>query len=193
MVSRDEPAVRAHRARVLAVRYPHSAQALEFYARLCEFSGDGDALRELVMVHGPRILRDAAEERTEPALTFFFRALQRRNPAPCDGHAPLAGVLRPEGNGTAFHLLCDVCLFEWRHPRSECPYCGKKELAYFSSEAYAHIRTQVCEGCRHYLHVIDLARDPEAVPDVDEIAALPLDMWAIERGYEKIHPNLIGI
>jgi formate dehydrogenase maturation protein FdhE len=37
---------------------------------------------------------------------------------------------------------------------------------------------------------VDLTRDGNAVPEVDEIAALPLDLWAIEKGYQKMTGNL---
>jgi formate dehydrogenase maturation protein FdhE len=43
------------------------------------------------------------------------------------------------------------------------------------------------------LQLVDLSRDPAAIPDVDELAGLPLDLWAQERGYRKIHPNLAGL
>jgi formate dehydrogenase maturation protein FdhE len=39
---------------------------------------------------------------------------------------------------------------------------------------------------------IDLDRDPRAVPLVDEIAAIPLDLYAKERGLTKLVPNLMG-
>jgi formate dehydrogenase maturation protein FdhE len=39
---------------------------------------------------------------------------------------------------------------------------------------------------------IDLATDPNAVPVVDEIAAIPLDLYARERGFAKITTNLAG-
>jgi formate dehydrogenase maturation protein FdhE len=42
------------------------------------------------------------------------------------------------------------------------------------------------------LHTIDLTRDRRAVPVVDEIAAIPLDFFAKERGLQKIVPNLMG-
>lgn len=32
-----------------------------------------------------------------------------------------------------------------------------------------------------------------AVPIVDEVAALPLDLWAVDQGYHKIEMNLVGI
>jgi FdhE protein len=57
---------------------------------------------------------------------------------------------------------------------------------------FPHIRIQACESCRRYLLNIDLAADPGAVPEVDELAALPLDLYARERGYSKIIPNLMG-
>lgn len=57
---------------------------------------------------------------------------------------------------------------------------------------FPHIRVEACDTCRHYLLNIDLATDPEAVPIVDELAALPLDLYARERGFSKITPNLMG-
>ena len=49
---------------------------------------------------------------------------------------------------------------------------------------------EACDTCQCYLKAVDLTRDGNAVPEVDEIAALPLDMWAMEHGYRKIAPNL---
>jgi FdhE protein len=51
----------------------------------------------------------------------------------------------------------------------------------------------VCEACRSYLHVVRVDRDPQAIPLVDEMAALALDVWARGEGYQKIFPNLAGI
>jgi formate dehydrogenase maturation protein FdhE len=41
--------------------------------------------------------------------------------------------------------------------------------------------------------MVHLEKEAAAVPDVDELAALPLDVWAQEKGYRKIQPNLAGI
>ncbi|TAN31653.1 formate dehydrogenase accessory protein FdhE [bacterium] len=57
---------------------------------------------------------------------------------------------------------------------------------------FPHIRVEACETCRQYLLSIDLASDPSAVPLVDELAAIPLDLVARERGFSKILPNLMG-
>ncbi len=57
---------------------------------------------------------------------------------------------------------------------------------------FPHMRIEACDTCRRYLLSIDLAADPAAVPLVDELAALPLDLYARERGLSKITPNLMG-
>lgn len=62
-----------------------------------------------------------------------------------------------------------------------------------SGARFPHIRVEACETCSRYLLGIDLTRDPQAVPIVDEMAALPLDLYAQERGMAKIVPNLMGV
>lgn len=57
---------------------------------------------------------------------------------------------------------------------------------------FPHVRIEACDTCRRYLLNIDLASDRAAVPLVDELAALPLDLYAQERGFTKITPNLMG-
>jgi len=57
---------------------------------------------------------------------------------------------------------------------------------------FPHIRIEACESCRRYLLSIDLATDLAAVPVVDELAAIPLDLYAREQGFSKITPNLMG-
>jgi FdhE protein len=57
---------------------------------------------------------------------------------------------------------------------------------------FPHMRIQACESCKRYLLNIDLAADASAVPEVDELSALPLDLYAREQGFSKIIPNLMG-
>ena len=57
---------------------------------------------------------------------------------------------------------------------------------------FPHMRIEACESCRSYLLNIDVAADPKAVPVVDEIAAIPLDLYAREQGFSKITTNLMG-
>ena len=38
---------------------------------------------------------------------------------------------------------------------------------------------------------IDLTKNGLAIPCVDELACVPLDLWAEEAGYEKLQRNLL--
>jgi len=57
---------------------------------------------------------------------------------------------------------------------------------------FRHVRIDACRACAHYLLTVDLGRDAHAVPVVDELAAVPLDLYAKEQGMTKIVPNLMG-
>jgi FdhE protein len=116
---------------------------------------------------------------------------------PACGQLPQVGVLRPEGgHGSALSLACSLCFHEWAFRRGCCAACGESSdasLAFYSAEGFDHVQVQTCETCRHYLHTVDLGRDVEAIPDVDEVAALPLDVWAREQGFAKRQLNLVGM
>ena len=121
---------------------------------------------------------------------------QPPNRCPSCGHSPQAGILRPSGHGSALSLVCSLCLQEWPCTRGACSACqksGRGVLDFYSSEELPHIQLQACRFCRNYLHLADLGKDPEAVPDIDELTALPLDVWAVDAGYVKHQVNLVGI
>jgi formate dehydrogenase maturation protein FdhE len=94
------------------------------------------------------------------------------------------------------HLVCARCAASWVHPRMVCAGCGEEtssRLPFYSEpELFPHARIDACETCRRYLLSFDLRKDAEAVPVVDELAALPLDLYAKERGLQKVTPNLMG-
>jgi FdhE protein len=94
-------------------------------------------------------------------------------------------------------LLCCRCGASWIHERMACPSCGERSTAklpiYAEGERFPHVRADACESCRRYLLSIDLRKEPEAVPVVDELAALPLDLYVQECGFTKVVPNLMGI
>jgi FdhE protein len=109
---------------------------------------------------------------------------------------PLVGSLKEQGDGKALNLVCALCLRRRDFPRGQCPAClesSESNLASFTSAVYPHIRVRACETCRGYLNVVDVARDPASLPEVDDLAALPLDLWAMERGYHKLQPNMAGV
>jgi FdhE protein len=93
-------------------------------------------------------------------------------------------------------LVCARCANEWVLSRMTCASCGEtaggKMPILSDMDHFPHLRIDACEMCRRYLITVDLRRDPRAVPLVDELAALPLDLAAAERGYTKIARNLMG-
>ena len=44
-----------------------------------------------------------------------------------------------------------------------------------------------------YTKSLDLTKDGHAEPAVDELASAPLDLWAREHGYAKLHAHLLGL
>jgi formate dehydrogenase accessory protein FdhE len=114
---------------------------------------------------------------------------------PLCGGRPIVGVLRREGDGAKKSLICMLCAHEWAFRRIYCPACGEErepQMAFYSAPEIAHVRVDVCDTCHSYLKTIDLTKTGLAVPVVDELATIPLDLWAREHGYEKLQFNLVG-
>jgi formate dehydrogenase maturation protein FdhE len=115
---------------------------------------------------------------------------------PLCGALPIVGVLRSEGDGAKKSLLCMLCAHEWRFRRVYCPSCGEErepQMAFYSAPEIAHVRVDVCDTCHTYLKSVDLTKTGLAVPVVDEIATIPLDVWALQHGYRKLQLNILGI
>ncbi|MEK6226906.1 MAG: formate dehydrogenase accessory protein FdhE [Chloroflexota bacterium] len=93
-------------------------------------------------------------------------------------------------------LVCSRCANEWTLSRMTCASCGETSGAKMpilsDVDLFPHLRIDACEICRRYLITVDQRKDPRAVPVVDELVALPLDLVAAERGYTKIARNLMG-
>jgi FdhE protein len=111
----------------------------------------------------------------------------------CSG-LPVVGVLSEEGQGAKRMLVCSRCLNEWNYHRVVCPSCGEEgfdALPVYTADAFPHVRIEACDVCRRYLKTIDLTRNGLAVPVVDDVASLALDLWAVERGYHRLQSNLL--
>jgi len=109
---------------------------------------------------------------------------------------PVAGVLHGEGEGAKRWLLCAVCSTEWPFRRVLCWNCGeenKDKLPIYTAAEFPAVRVDACDNCHVYLKSVDLTKDGHAVPLVDEMAAVALDIWSEEHGYGKLETNLLGM
>ena len=128
---------------------------------------------------------------------FMLRRTQVTTPRLCPlcGSRPLLGVLRPEGDGGKRFLLCSFCLQEWEFRRILCSTCGQEaenKLPVYVAEDSPHVRVEACDICKFYLRTIDLTKNGNAVPLVDDLAAISHTLWANEQGYLRVQPNLLG-
>jgi FdhE protein len=119
---------------------------------------------------------------------------------PACGGPPQVSVFADSGEALVTgqrRLLCARCAHEWVYPRTTCVACGEttsaKLVVLADPERMPHLRVDACERCRRYIVNVDTRLEGRAVPVVDEIAALPLDIAATERGFTKVTPNLMGI
>ena len=156
----------------------------------------------------------ASGDGNDPTDSFFWRAflqpyaelvrlrtrLDRAPHTPCVcpycSRKPGAGVLRPRGDGGQRFLLCSFCMAEWEFRRIVCPSCGEEDhakLPVYRAEGFDHVRVECCDKCKTYLKTVDLTKDGLAEPVVDEIASVPLDLWAQERGYSKLQTNIMQL
>jgi FdhE protein len=119
-----------------------------------------------------------------------------RSCCPFCGEKPQAGVLRGEGDGGKRSLMCSLCSSEWEFRRLVCPACGEERndrLPVYTAAEFAHVRVEACDTCHSYIKSVDLTKNGLAVPCVDEIATVSLDIRAEENGYRKIRRNLLGL
>ena len=171
---------------------------------------DLQPLLRLIQTIGPAAVAERARE-LEQANTpleevladpdqFFARALLQPymecSRCPYCFEMPLAGVLRGEGDGAKRSLLCAVCSSEREFRRLVCPACGEEQndrLPVYTAAGLEHVRVEACDTCHSYIKSVDLTKNGLAVPCVDEIATVSLDLWAEEHGYQKITKNLLGM
>ncbi len=123
---------------------------------------------------------------------------------PGSGRCPMCGAPPsicfrrelPGTDGATRFLGCGLCGTEWQTNRIRCPGCGETDpdrLPGWQSETHPAARVEACETCHRYVKSVDLSIDARAVPEVDELRSLALDLWAIERGYVRLEPGLAGL
>jgi formate dehydrogenase maturation protein FdhE len=115
----------------------------------------------------------------------------------CGGPPWIAWRRAGSGDEAPARLLgCGACGAERHLDRIACAGCGQTEptrLAVFQTERHPAVRIEACDACQRYIKSIDLTLDGRAIPEVDDLCSLSLDLWAAEQGYERLEPSLAGV
>ena len=109
---------------------------------------------------------------------------------------PVAGVLHGEGDGAKRWLLCSLCSTEWPFRRVLCSGCGeenKDKLPIYTPRNSPPCAWMPATIATSYIKSVDLTKDGHAVPMVDEIATVALNIWAEEHEYSKLETNLLSM
>jgi formate dehydrogenase maturation protein FdhE len=99
------------------------------------------------------------------------------------GSEPDFAVITPAAER---HLICGRCALRWKFESLTCPYCRNSDRSRITSFATpdGQYRVYACDECRRYLKAYDGRRATRPVmPVVDGVATLPLDAYAMQRGY----------
>jgi FdhE protein len=147
------------------------------------------ATRQLVI---EALLQPMAEQLAETAVPTHGGADATR----CTfcGTRPVVGALCEDGQGAKRTLTCALCARTWTYLRLVCPACGERTfeaLPVYTAEQFPNARIEACDTCRTYLKTIDLTKDGLAVPLVDDIASVALDLWARDKGYVRLRANVL--
>jgi formate dehydrogenase maturation protein FdhE len=160
------------------------------------------AERQLAATAGPDIAPMAADTTDEmlhqvialamrPFLSRCAEVLQQRPELSIWTHAHCAlcggepdfSVITPSAER---HLICARCALRWKFEVLTCPYCRNSNRARITSFATTdgQYRVYACDVCHRYLKAYDGRRATRPVmPMVDNVATLPLDAAAMQRGY----------
>jgi len=125
-------------------------------------------------------------------LMYFYRDIARFQAAMQEQNvAPLLALNGPIGEFFARVVAAyPPVAGNWSE---SCGECGRNPVRVYSDNEFAHIRIEACDRCGIYWKAVDLAKDPAAVPEIDDLASVPLDLWAVRQGYRKPVPNLFGL
>ncbi len=192
----------------------HLAEAVEVIRK--EIKQDPDFLNKIMKKHlsgdddffraygektpsGPRLLNFLVQTGAAPSIAVNARVLSRKLPGDKtwnSGHCPVCGSLPyiaelRNKEGQRF-LHCSFCHSDYQFKRMSCPYCAEeknKSYEFFQSRELPGFRVDVCGSCKLYIKTIDYRdMDRKALPPVDDLESLPLDIKAKEEGY--IRPTL---
>jgi FdhE protein len=110
----------------------------------------------------------------------------------CSARPALASI--QEGPQRVLHCSCCGTVGPYRF--IGCPGCGTVDtnrLSILESEEEPGFRVSVCDACGTYVKTVEANLLKEMTPDQADLASLPLDIVAQEKGYARQAPNPIGL
>ena len=85
--------------------------------------------------------------------------------------------------------ICGFCHAEYRVTRLQCPFCLEKDMAkleYYEAKEEPGLRINTCKTCKMYIKQTDFRDlDRRALPLVDDLESLSLDVAAREKKYKR--------
>jgi FdhE protein len=184
--------------RLLKRAAPASAGRLDAVA-LLEAAVDQDHTRidALAATAGAdaQVVRVVAQLAALPLLQACARHLAAALPPTWwEGYCPVCGawpvVAEYVGLERKRQLRCGRCGTGWAVPLLRCVFCDETDheaLGYLTPEGSEQMRkVEVCNSCKGYLKALTTVR-PLATWEVllDDLASVPLDVAALERGYHR--------
>lgn len=110
----------------------------------------------------------------------------------CSAKAALASIA--EGPKRILH--CSFCSTSGTYRFTGCPNCGNTDstqLTTLESEDEPGCRVITCDGCHTYVKVIEHPMLKKMGIDLADMASLPLDIVAQDKGYSRTVPNPISL
>jgi formate dehydrogenase maturation protein FdhE len=161
-------------------------------------SGDLPVLDAMATAHEvpAALLRLLAQYSLRPSFRGWAEGLKdgvdwslwERGSCPVCGSDP--GLAELQGRERAPHLRCTNCGADWPYPRIKCAFCGNEEphtLHVYSLSGEEEKRlVQLCDRCKGYIkRVVTFTPTPVEMLQVEDLAALHLDVMAADRGYTR--------
>ena len=116
-----------------------------------------------------------------------------------NGHCPLCSAqsaITSIVEGPKRHLHCSFCGTFGPYRFIGCPNCGTVDAAKLNtlmSDDEPGFRVVTCDECKTYVKVLENSILKEMSVDLADIASLPLDIVAQEKGYVRSVPNPISL
>jgi FdhE protein len=140
-------------------------------------------------------LRVIAQMAALPLLQTCGRALKDQVSASWwEGYCPVCGawptLAEFRGLERKRWLRCGRCATGWEMPWLRCPFCGETEhtnLGYLAPEEGETTRkVEICDSCKGYVKAEPTVKPLAAWEIVlDDLATVPLEVAALDRGYHK--------